>query len=148
MSKKQSQSILDFLNFMPLQSIMVGRSPINNKEATVLFNIWKESKRDHYGNIVLSKDADPTSIASLTSKGIVKNKSGHSFGDRVIEITSKGKNIIKNIVLHSEKSAFEKSADTIDYESIYRLTNKPILEKSASRIEREPKSWFQKALWR
>lgn len=150
---KQSQSLLDFINVVPLQSlVLLGRSPVSNKEATTLYNLWRESERDLNGNIIAPLSSDPTTIASLTTKGMLKSKlNGYTISDnRLLEITKKGKEIIKNIILHTERSVFDKSASgMIDYESVDRLINKPIL--TASKIvskQQEPQNWFQRAIWR
>lgn len=147
---KQSQSLLDFINVIPLQSLVLfGRSPVSNKEATTLYNLWRESDRDLYGNIIIPTSSDPTAIAALTTKGMIKSKNSFTIGDkRLLEITKKGKEIIKNIILHTERSAFDKSASSVvDYESVYRLLNKQASTKTASK-QQSPQSWFQRIIWR
>lgn len=148
---KQNQSLLDLINVVPLQSVVLFRSPVSNKEATALYKLWQESDRDVYGNIIIPQSSDPTLIASLTTKGMVESKT-NSFviGDkRLLEVTKKGKEIIKNIILHTERSTFEKSASgTIDYESIYRLINNSTINKTASTHCQTPRSWFQRISWK
>lgn len=121
--KKQNQSLLDFINFVPLQSV---RAPINHNETKTLMEIWN-GDRDVYGNILVPQTADPTTIASLTTKGLVKSKlNGFSIGNnRLIEITKTGKELVKTLILHNETSAFEKKANNDKGES-----------------------WFQRALWK
>jgi len=144
---KRGQSLLDFINVFPLQSIQVSRSPISNKEASALLDIWNCAK-DEYGNKIITDNIDPTIVAALTSKGMVKNKlNGLTIGNKkILEITKKGKEIIRNIILQSETSAFEKSSK-IDYESIHRLLDNP-MSKSASKINQETPNWLQKVLWK
>lgn len=147
--KKKAQSLLDFINVLPLQSIqIVPRSPVTNKEAQALFGIWN-SDRDEYGNCIVPEDADPMTVAALTTKGMIKNKpiSRVGSGDmpiRLVEITDKGRHIVRNIILANEKSAFEKDHDDFDfkYEFIHRTASN---QKVASRIELHPQNWLQRA---
>lgn len=148
---KQSQSLLDFINFFPLQSIQVERSPLNNKEAQSLYSLWK-GDRDNYGNIIVPEDIDSMAVAALTSKGMVKGKlGGMSIGNkRILEITKRGKEIIKNIILHNETSAFEKESNSLDYESIHRLTANPTMTTATKVASKQivETNWLQRVLWK
>jgi len=120
---KEGQSLLDFINFLPLQAVVRRKSPITNKEAQTLLSIW-ESDKDQYGNLLIPEDVDATRVASLTSKGLIQTKPGMAavLGGlgRSVEITKQGREIIRNIILHSENSSFDKVAGKkLDYESIY-----------------------------
>lgn len=126
--KKIAQSLLDFINVFPLQSIqIVHRSPISDKEAKALFNVWRSDK-DSYGYHIVPSEIDPMMVASLTTKGMVKSKPLSRVGSdglltRTLEITDKGRTIIRNIILHAEKSAFEDSNDfDFQYEFIHRAS--------------------------
>lgn len=140
--KKQSQSLLDFINVFPLQAIVVRHnSPVNNKEAQTLFNIWK-ADRDDDGNFEVPQDADVTSIASLTTKGMITNKH-RGFLDnpvRKVEITDKGSNIIRNIILYTEKSNYEKNDKKLNYEAIHQAV-KSGPEKHSKIKENWSKKW-------
>jgi len=150
---KKSQSLLDFINMLPSQAIFVKRSLLDNKEAKTLFSIW-QGDRDKYGYAIVPNDIDQIAIANLTSKGVVKNKlemyglSGLG-GNRVVEITKKGKDIIRNIILHSEKSKFEDAGD-FNYEAIHNLINAHPISKSAMKIAlvHTAKNWVHKILWK
>jgi hypothetical protein len=134
---------------LPLQSIqIVPRSPITNEEAKALYTIWN-SDQDEYGNYLVPKEADIMTVASLTTKGMLKNKphnilsSGH-IPSRTVEITNKGKAIIQNIILTSEKSSFEPNSEfDFLYESIHRTSQNG---KIASKLENPDINWFQRAL--
>lgn len=134
----------DFFNFIPLQSFALSNPPITNKEATALFNIWSNSKNAQ-GDILIDPYLDSFIVNSLMTKGILKNKS--IIGGRTVEITPKGKDIIKHIVLYGEKSAFEKNAKFIDYESIYRIVTNNGNVKIANKqnILRTGTSWFKRS---
>lgn len=118
---KENQSLLDFLQTTPLSSFVLRRSPISNKEAQTLYDIWQQGK-DEYGKLVVGGDIDPMTVASLTSKGYVKNDPSRYALERApvrtLEFTDKGRDVIRKIILFKEKSAFEKSSRKIDYESI------------------------------
>jgi len=112
--KKQSQSLLDFINFLPLQSLSVQADVLTSKESDSLMDIWNS---DRYGTdtVVLSESVDPLQVASLTSKGLIENKfatTPKSAYYRSVGITEKGKEIITNIILRNEKSAFDKSSSS------------------------------------
>ncbi len=147
--KKHSQSLLDFINFFPIQAIMVKRSPLDNKEAQVLYKIFTDADRDDHGQIVLPIDVDQTTVSSLTSKGMIESAHrGMSLGDysRRIEITGKGKDVIRNIILHTEKSALEVDKENIDYDAIHQAVNDSGTKSSckvASRIKTSS-NWLQR----
>jgi hypothetical protein len=113
---KEGQSLLDFINFFPLQALHVRRSPVSDKEAKTLYEMFK-SDRDPYGRIVVPSHVDSQQISTLASKGLL-NTTG--IGTRTVEITAKGKEVIRNIILFAERSQFEKSSEEINYDSIYR----------------------------
>lgn len=147
--KKQSQSLLDFINFFPVQAIMVKSSPLDNKEAQVLYKIFTDAERDAHGQIVLPANMDQTAIASLTSKGMIESvHRGINLNDynRRVAITGKGKDVIRNIILYTEKSALEKKKN-IDYESIHQSVENSGAIKSSSKIASRiyvSKNWFQR----
>lgn len=148
--KKKAQSLLDFINVLPLQSIqIIPRSPVTNKEAHALYSIW-QSDRDEYGNCIVPEEADPMTVASLTTKGMIKNKPISHVGAgvspiRTVEITGKGKAIVRNIILANEKSAFEANHNDFDfqYEFLHRSASN---QKTASRLE-QPRNWLERAIW-
>jgi hypothetical protein len=147
--KKKAQSLLDFINVFPLQSIqIIPRSPITDKEAKALFSVWRGEK-DSYGYLVVPEDVDPMVIASLTSKGMVKNKPMSRVGAegipvRTVEITDKGKTIIRNIILHSEKSSFEDDDFDFNYEFIHRASQHEG-KVAFTLADREYNNWVQRA---
>lgn len=142
--RKQGQSLLDFISLIPLQAIHIKRSPISTKEAKVLFDIW-QTDRNASGYLDIPEDVDPTVVASLTSKGLLANKDGGFH--RSVDITDKGRSIIRNIILYSEKSAFEKDSQDFDYEFIHRAINyNPPIEKVANKQTKITLNWLQRAL--
>ncbi len=150
---KYSQSLLDFINFLPLQGIVISRSPISDKEARVLMDIWK-GDRDNYGNFVVANEIDRTSLSSLTSKGMLKSKQGNYALDTTkmaIEITKKGQELIRNIILHGEESAFEKSPAKFSYEAIHNKVHaisakSATTDKTASLNHPTARNWLERVM--
>lgn len=121
---KKSQSLLDFINIIPLQALITQRSPVTNKEASALYAIFQGEKTSS-GNIVIPYNIDNTVVTALVTKGFIKSKNVLST-NRTVEITKKGKDIIRNIILMAEKSSFDKINSMINYESIHNLTTMPV----------------------
>lgn len=147
---KEGQSLLEFINFLPLQAVVRKRAPLTNKEAQALYTIW-EGDKDRYGNILVPDDVDPMAVASLTTKGIIQSKPSMAavLGGlgRAVEITRVGKEIIRNIILYSEKNAFEKqSSKAVDYESIYvAIADGPDIKASGKNKVAWRANWIKKA---
>ena len=110
---KYSQSLIDFLTIFPFP-LEQNRNSITTKEAETLIDIWN-GNRDEYGNILIPDSADTLQVASLTTKGFIKTKSTGRIATyaeaRQIEITDKGKEVIKKFILQNEKSAFEEKTN-------------------------------------
>jgi hypothetical protein len=149
MTKKKAQSLLDFINVLPFQAIqIIPRSPITNKEAKALFSIWN-SEKDPSGYQTVPEDVDPMVVAALTTKGMVNNKPLSRIGEsgnpvRTVEITGKGKTIIRNIILHAEKSSFENNDFDFNYEFIHRASDNS-QGKIASVVNQTCANWVQRA---
>ena len=119
--RKYSQNIIDFISLLGPANLF--QPPINNKEAQVLYDLWK-NKTDQRGCHIVSNELDSIVLAALQSKGMVEPPSTvialHSPPS--LSITNKGQEVIRNIILFNEESAFESPEDKIDYASIYRQT--------------------------
>lgn len=144
---KNEQSLLDVLKLLtPENSFIVFKSPVSNVEAQTLYRLWASGTKDEYGRIVVPGDIDISTIRSLASKKIVRNVDVRLATNHqpLIEITKEGKQIIRDIILYAEKSAYVGGVDNIDYEDIYRTSKfGPIKQaKVASRIEEH--NWLQK----
>ena len=145
MQNKESQSMLDFINIIPDNLLSRYRKPfISNKEATTLYNIWKSNK-DEYGKFIIPKETSKVIVNKLNNIGLIRT----SLRSDVAEITKKGQEIIKNIILHTEKSSFEKQADgEINYELIHQaILNGPKVKeaKIASKIKHNHNmNWLKK----
>lgn len=131
-----------FDSFFPLQSMEAHRASVDSKEVKTLFDIWKNSSSS--SNLSISADFDPTVVAALTTKGLIKFKRNQGYENQKIEITQIGKNIIRNLILHTEKSKFNKQSSSGLSEE---LINKAIYH-TASRIEKDNSNNWLKRAWK
>ncbi len=151
--ERTNQSLIDFLQTLPFASFMIPRSPISNKEAQALYDIWTNGEKDEYGKHIVPDNIDALHITSLTSKGYMRNHASR-FATRDLrtnktcDFTDKGKNVIQKIILFKEQSAFEKSSNTVNYEAICRAELKlpTATDKIASR-QRQPHNWLER-VWK
>lgn len=140
---KKGQAILDFLNSLPLEILQViPRAPVNNKEAQTLYDIWKGDK-DEYGRSLVPDSIDPLQVAALTSKGMIKSRPVHLGGIKTVDITAKGKEVIRNIIFHSEKSSFEEDPKYVNYEAIHQA----VLDGPTKSANKVASSWMKGKKW-
>lgn len=150
---KENQSLVDFLQTLPFASFMVPRSPISNKEAQALYDIWICGEKDEYGKYIVPDNIDALHITSLTSKGYMRNHASRFATkdlrtNKTCDFTDKGKSVIQKIILFKEQSAFEKSSNMIDYEAMCRAELKvPKISGKISSRSREPHSWLER-VWK
>jgi hypothetical protein len=87
-------------------------------------------------------DTDPLVVASLISKGFIVSKPEYAglMPTRTIEMSKRGKEIIRNIILQTEQSSFERKAHSdFSYDAICKV---------ASKIEPHTVNWLVRAgLW-
>ncbi len=152
---KENQSLIDFLQTLPFSSFMVPRSPISNKEAQTLYDIWTYGEKDEYGKYIVPPETDVFSITSLTTKGYMRNHASRFATkdlqtNKTCDFTDKGKNVIQKIILFKEQSAFEKSSNIVDYEAICRAdlpTPKTADKISSRQRQRQPRNWLER-VWK
>jgi hypothetical protein len=141
MQRKHSQSLIDFINFLPLQSV-AERAPVSNHESTILYKIWK-GQEEHSKTAV----ADVGDLNELKNNGFIKSKFGYLMdtNPQNIELTAKGKEVIKNIVLYGEQSSFrKKSGREIDYDAIYHKSRQQQKQsdKKVAHIVSQDRNWL------
>lgn len=111
------QSLLDFLtDVMPdfrNLTIMVSGDPTSDPKAKDLFNLWSDCE----SKISSRKFRRPPSMSQSTVDGLEKSKFIEVQGNS-IKITDKGAETIKKIILHSEDSTFNKTADKVKTASV------------------------------
>ncbi len=150
---KENQSLVDFLQTLPFSSFMATRSPISNKEAQTLYDIWTNGEKDEYGKYIVPEDTDAFAITALTSKGYMRNHASR-FATRDLktnktcDFTDKGKDVIQKIILFKEQSAFEKTSNIVDYESICQAeANGPKTADKIASKQKQPHSWLER-IWK
>lgn len=120
--KKAAQSLLDIFNLLSRDGVNLFRPPINNKEARVLYSLWKDCSRDEYGRVVVTGNIDPFILQELNEKRIIAIRDTRLAGVKsqvLADITDRGQEIIRQIILYGEHSSLEKNDRDIDYEKIY-----------------------------
>jgi hypothetical protein len=151
---KDSQSLLDFLvQVMPDwrdQIEHIRQSPrflVNGKAAKTLFSLWRDDT-NKISNYLLKRpvNVSKAEIQTMERAGLVKD-----LGDK-IEVTTKGKDVIKTMILGDDKSIFEEDGSVLPYETAFANTKRrtKTARKTASlkdaflyalRLEKNQCSW-------
>ena len=112
--EKQGQSsfIETLIRLMPdlgrSQLVKNSRDYVNSAAATSLFSIWKSSSEK--GKVFRKPVTMPRSeIENMKNEGLIR-----AVSDR-IEMTDKGEEVIKVMILGDSKSCFEEDGIIIDY---------------------------------
>lgn len=126
MKKEQQTSILDLiLDQMPGLQFTMNKTDkmIDESLASNLYSIWRNEK-----NKVSSKVYKrPDSVSSAVIDDLAKEGFVRAIGDK-LEITSRGSDIIKTMILGNNKSAF----DGGDKDISYRIASLNIKSKEES----------------
>ena len=133
--RKQSQhsNVLDFLmrNLYDVDlKTYKTKDHVDPKSAKSLYTVWKDTNNQVSNKIYKRpKTLSSTEIESMTDQGLIR-----CVGDKV-EITSKGSDIIKTMILGNDKSFFDKNND-IDYVTAKNNINaRQASKKSTSKYE-------------
>jgi len=139
--KKQTQNsnVLDFLmrNLYDVDlTTYKTKKHVDPKNAKSLYSIWRDTNNQVSNKIYKRpKTLSSTEIESMTNQGLVR-----CVGDK-IEITSKGSDIIKTMILGNDISFFDKNSD-IDYVTAEKNVNaRQASKKSTSKYEQ---SWWNR----
>ena len=154
MIKKQSQanSLLDFLmHFMPdmkdmkdIKFLVYKQPTVDKKAVKTLMSIWKdESNVAGYRRVKRPDDITLADIELLEKEQLVRNT-----GKDELEITAKGVDVIKTVILGDERSSFEDDGKHLDYEVALANTKpKRKMVKGAKRASVEDKNtggnWYK-----
>tara|TARA_Y100000310_G_scaffold344350_1_gene456665 strand:+ start:3608 stop:4093 length:486 start_codon:yes stop_codon:yes gene_type:complete len=124
MHSSLGQSVFDYLVILvpEITEQLKAKDFINPKAAKSLFNIWKDE--DSKINSRLYRR--PTTMSSEDIATMEKSELVKSVGDK-IEITSKGAEVIRVMVLGDNNSIFEDNGETIDYEKALAKSKQPTL---------------------
>ena len=143
--KKTNQTIYDsLLNNIPnLGKLLFNNDYINPNISSNLFKIWKKSNK-----IGSNKFKRPSNIPIHDIKDMVKAGLVRNIGEN-IELTKKGKNIIKVMILGDDRSIFDSDNTIIDYNEA--LANTKNLKTAGSKKikisnnKKQGKNWYKKA---
>ena len=113
--KKTNQSIFDsLLRIYP--DLVPTKDHINPTAAKSLFNIWKTSTK--LGENMYKR---PATLALSDVQAMKESGLARQVGDK-IEITEKGAEVIRIMVLGDDRSCFEDSDIIVDYNTALRNT--------------------------
>lgn len=109
MNKEAQMSLIDFLQdaIPELQhfTLLVKKNPASDTNAQKLYSIWSDM-----GNKVADRkflrppSMTQSELTKLESSGLVE------IHGKYLKVTAKGADAIKSMILHSEKSSFNKSS--------------------------------------
>ena len=137
-SKQAQTSVVDFLvqNF-PQLGLGQEIHDETSEAAEALYNIWAD-ERNQISEKILRK---PISVSSQTLDKMQRNGLVRALGDR-LEVTSKGSEVIRTMILGNESSALENKTQKISYKAAVTHSNKKTGSKKMSDLK--GKSWWSK----
>jgi len=136
--KAQNSNILDLLikNLYDVDLTTYStKKHVDPRTAKSLYSVWKDTSNQISNKIYKKPNTlSSTEIDNMTSDGLIR-----CIGDK-IEITSKGSEIIKTMILGNDKSFFDKDND-IDYVTAEKNINARQASKKNSKCEQ---SWWNR----
>lgn len=104
MIKNSQNSLVDYLvELMPGLNIMQSKNVVDDRAAESLFNIWKDSSNKLSEDVYKRPETTPISKVNLMQQqGLVV------VNGQKLEITKKGKDVIKTMILGDDNSIFDK----------------------------------------
>jgi hypothetical protein len=129
MEKIKSEGQFMFEIFLPRE--MFDQLGLNDKEADVLYKMWKDSSPG--SKKYSANNADSAAIVGLKTKGYVVG-SGNE-----LEFTEKGKKIIREMVT-SEPNSFDKNSKSLSYSGIKNKSAKRQRQTFTKHADNAPKT--------
>ena len=130
--QKFSQSLVDFIMNTPGFGNKFSDHFARNDNASKLFKIWKNSSNQISPKVFKKTDVmSSRELEDMQQEGLIK-----VVGDK-IQITTKGSEIIKMLILGDDRSAYEDDGKDIDIR-----TAKSNIEKVAKK--RQEKAWWKR----
>ncbi len=139
--KRYQQSIFDFLvdkfNNPPTKNGVQDKY-VNGKAADKLFQVWK-NKQNKISNRIYHRPSTVSleDVNEMQKAGLVRN-----LGEQ-IELTGKGENVIRVMILGDDNSIFEKNSKQISYVEAMSNTKSRSLKNSKKKNE---DSWWDQVL--
>lgn len=146
MQKSAQTSLLDLLvRLMPewkdeITVIRTRRRPVDHKAAKALYSIWLNAKNKLSEREFKASDCSDDEVKVMESEGLVKQK-----GDK-IEVTAKGVEVIKTMLLGDERSVYEDDGKILDFRTA-EVNTKPRVKtgrKVGGKIENKGSNWYKR----
>lgn len=139
---KESQSIADYLiRLMPgIELRLKGQPLVDPLAARTLFAIWKNEDNRLGKNLYRRPTTVSASLVDTMSKaGLTKQ-----VGDK-LEITEKGADVIKVMVLGDNSSIYDRSDDRIiDYATALRNTKQASVRRGKGLSKKASSDWWER----
>lgn len=138
---RTGQSILDYLveHLDGLKHFRHNKSSaVSSTAADMLFKIWRD-KKNVVANRLLKRPATVSleEINTMKKEGLI-----HDLGDK-IEVTDKGSQVIKIMILGDDRSIFDKSSSQITFIEAKANTRARALKMSKNKEEND---WWSQVL--
>ncbi|NJL70398.1 MAG: hypothetical protein HC888_01710 [Candidatus Competibacteraceae bacterium] len=132
---KDSQLADYLLQLIPGLKLFPSKPSINPIAAETLYDIWDDEK-NHISDHILKK---PTTVAAdrvdlMKQEGLVKQNGN------VLEVTDKGKNIIKTMILGNDSSIFDEKKISLA-EAEARIKQASVRRKNTKTAQVESSWW-------
>jgi hypothetical protein len=137
---KRGQSVLDtFLELLPNINIKkVNKDFINPNVAKSLYDIWRTGNSNNKKTYKKPHTSSLSDLQSMQKKGLIKIVGSN------IEITEKGSNIIKIMILGDDRSSFDENDVIIDYNEALSNTKNIKVANSGQKVASNWWSRFDK----
>lgn len=139
---KENQSIADYLiRLMPGLEMRFTQKPmVDSMAARTLFSIWKNQDNRIDKNIYRRPPTISASLVeSLTKAGLAKE-----VGEK-LEITQKGADVIKVMVLGDNSSIFDRNDDRIiDYATALKNTKQANTKRGRGLSKKASTDWWER----
>jgi hypothetical protein len=128
MKKFSQNSLVDFLIDHFPQFKEKFKATVGEDSANMLFSMWKDKKNKISSNIYKKPSSlTDKELDSLIEEGLVAR-----IGDK-IQITSKGSEIIKTMILGDDRSSFEDNGKNVEYKAASEYVKTPSKLKKQSK---------------
>ena len=137
-----SQSIIDrFIDLFPGMEItsVIKKPSVDSKAAMRLFSIWRDEKNKVGKRLYKRPMTIPVhEIDSMKEHGLVK-----SIGDK-LEITQKGSDVIKVMILGDNSSIFEDKGIIVSYDKALATAKEASTRKAKKMDKQASDSWWSR----
>lgn len=140
-----NKSLLDYIkDIMPNINIIdiknIGRPLTYSKAAKGLFSLWRDESNKISSNLLKRPvTISATDVDLMEQEGLIKRVGND------IQITSRGAEVIKTMILGDDKSSYEDDGSIMDYSTAYANTKPRRMVKGAKAASTKDKgNWYKK----